>query len=147
MLLDLAGRRARKVLDDFEPLWHLVGGEVLAAEGAQRLDIDGLAGAGKDIGAAGLAPFLVRHADDGAFQYAGEAVDDDLDLGRIDVLAARDVHVLDAIDDVVVTVGIAARDIAGFQPAIVGKGRSGRSLVVPVAGRNAGAANLQFAGL
>src|SRR3546814_18042124 len=68
-------------------------------------------------------------------------------FGRIDVLAARDVHVLDAVDDIVIAVGIAAGDIAAFQPAVRREGGLCRRLVVPVAGRDAGAADLQFAGV
>src|SRR3546814_7947851 len=45
-------------------------------------------------------------------------------FGRIDVLAARDVHVLDAVDDIVIAIGIAAGDIAAFQPAVRREGRS-----------------------
>src|SRR3546814_2974134 len=79
----------------------------------------------------------------GTFQHAGKFIDDDLDLGRIDVLAARDVHVLDAVDDIVIAIGIAAGDIAAFQPAVRREGGFCRGLVVPVTGRDAGAADLR----
>jgi hypothetical protein len=41
-----------------------------------------------------------------------------LDFGRVDVLAAGNVHVLPAVDDVVETFGIDPRGIAGVQPAV-----------------------------
>ena len=96
--------------------------------------------------AADLAPLLVRHADHGRLGDLGQLVDHVLHLGRVDVLAARDVHVLDAVDDVVVAVLVAHRDVAGVQPAVHDalRGHFGQ---LPVAGRDAGALDQQLAAL
>ena len=51
-----------------------------------------------------LAVALVGHADDGDVLDVGVAVEELLDLARVDVLAAPDDQVLDAADDVDVAV-------------------------------------------
>ena len=45
------------------------------------------------------------------------AVEELLDLARIDVLAAADHHVLDAADDVAVALVVHGREVAGVHPA------------------------------
>ena len=70
-----------------------------------------------------------------------------LDLGRIDVLAARDEHVLDAVGDVVEAVGVAPGEVARVQPAVAVMAARGRLRVVEVAGRHAGAAEQEVAQL
>ena len=67
---------------------------------------------------ADLAPLLVGNADDGSFGDCRELMQHALDLGRIDVLAAGNVHVLPAVDDVVKTLIVDARGVAGVQPAV-----------------------------
>ncbi len=67
-----------------------------------------------------------------------------LDLGRIDVLAAGDDHVLRAIDDVVQSLRIAARHVAAAIPTVaqhVGR----RVGLLPVPGGDRGRADPQFA--
>jgi hypothetical protein len=82
-----------------------------------------------------LAPALVRNADDRCLRTAGVLVEDVLDLGRVDVLAARDDHVLRPADDPVVALVVARRDVAGEEPA-VGEGGGRRLRVPPVAGED-----------
>ena len=67
-----------------------------------------------------LAPALVGHADDRDAGHPLEAADRLLDLDRVDVLAARDDHVLDAIDDRHEAVASTHADVAGrSQPSAV----------------------------
>src|SRR3989440_9158485 len=82
-----------------------------------------------DAAAGGLAPFRVVDADHrrlGDARAVGEHV---LELGGVDVLAARDDHVLGAADDPVETVLVQARLVAGPEPAF----RSKTGVVLPVA--------------
>src|SRR5207342_284556 len=70
-----------------------------------------------------------------------------LDLGRIDVLAARDEHLLAPSSDPEEAVGVAPGEVARDQPAVP-RERSGRRLfVAPVAGSDSGAAELKLADL
>ena len=67
-----------------------------------------------------------------------------LDLGRIDVLAAGDVHVLPAVDDVVEALLVDPRGVAGVQPA-VGERRFVGVRPVPVARRDVRSLDPEFA--
>ena len=58
-----------------------------------------------------LAPSRIGNADDGGFQNGRMRVECRFDLGGVDVFAAGNVHVLDAIDDVVVAIGVAPADV------------------------------------
>ena len=66
-----------------------------------------------------LAPLLVRHADHRAFEHRRVLVERVLDLGRADVLAARDDHVLLAVDDVDRAALVPDREVAGVEVAAV----------------------------
>src|ERR1700681_4375149 len=65
----------------------------------------------------GLTPDSIGHANDGTFGYRRMAVQDILDLSRIDVVAAGDDHFLFAIDDRVEPLLVDARKVAGGAPA------------------------------
>ena len=67
-----------------------------------------------------------------------------LDLGRVHVLAARDVHLLQAAADPVVALVVALGEVAGAQPAVDDRLR-GRFRVPPVAGEDVRAAHEQLA--
>ena len=67
---------------------------------------------------ADLAPALVRHADDGRVGDRRMLVQHGLDLGRVDVLAAGDEHVLEPAADPVEALVVALGDVAGAQPAV-----------------------------
>src|SRR5690606_13656958 len=56
-----------------------------------------------------------------------------LHLGRVDVLAAGDVHVLLAVHDPHVALLVPDRDVAGPEPAVLGERRRGGRVVAPVA--------------
>jgi hypothetical protein len=49
------------------------------------------------------------------------------DLGEVDVEAARDDHVLRAVDDEKVVVGIDVADVSGVMPAVPRSLRGGRA--------------------
>ena len=65
-----------------------------------------------------LAQRAVRHADQRAVGHRGMRVEHVLDLGRIDVLAAADHHVLGAVDDVDEALLVEPREVAGADPAV-----------------------------
>src|SRR6202045_896341 len=68
-------------------------------------------------GAKLFAVARVGHADHLHILDLRVAVEELLDLARIDVLAAADHHVLDPPDDVAVALGVYGREIAGPHPA------------------------------
>ena len=74
----------------------------------------------------------MRYADHRALGHAGVGIERGLDLGRIDVLAARDDHVLEAVDDVEDADLVHVAEVAGVQPAIAQRLR-GQLGLVPVA--------------
>jgi hypothetical protein len=61
---------------------------------------------------------LVGQAEDGRFVDRGVLVDRGLDLGRVDVLAGAQDHVLDAVLDVEVPVVVDVAQVAGSQPPV-----------------------------
>src|SRR3546814_3631613 len=65
-----------------------------------------------------LTPFLIRHADHGAFADGIMLHQGVLDLGRIDVLSARDDHVLHPVHDVEKPVLIYISAVARPDPAV-----------------------------
>src|SRR5262249_21364934 len=67
----------------------------------------------------GLLPLeLVIDGNDRGLRDIGMALEHALDLGGIDVLAARDEHVVGAADEVVEAIGVAAKHVAGDVEAI-----------------------------
>ncbi len=64
-------------------------------------------------GSAHLTPAGVGDPDDGRLDQIRVIAQDRFDLRWIDVLPARDVHVLRPIDDGVIAVDVARRDIPG----------------------------------
>ena len=81
-----------------------------------------------------FAPFVVGDADHGGFGDVRMIADRALDFGGIDVLAAGDDHVLDAVVDVEIAVLVHVAGIAGAQPAVAAERFGGRLRQVPVAG-------------
>src|SRR4029078_309536 len=116
---------------------------------AMRVDFvcaERMAGLDRDDRHADFAPLLTGNANDGGLGHGGELMQHALDLGRIDVLAAGNVHVLPAVDDVIETFLVDPRGVAGVQPA-VGEGGGVGVGPVPVTGRDIWAANPEFAEL
>src|SRR5215468_2362179 len=61
-------------------------------------------------------PCRIRHSEDGGFQDSRVFVEDFFDLGAIDVLAAGDDHILDAIDEENVALGIHTTEVSTVIP-------------------------------
>src|SRR6478672_1559631 len=134
-LVDLAGGVARQGIDEFYRARAL---EARQIGFAMRINLRlgyAVSRLHRDDGHADLAPLLAGNADHGGLRDRGELMQHILDLGRIDVFAAGNVHVLPAIDDVVKAFLVDPRGIAGMQPA-VGEGRRVGVRPVPVAGRD-----------
>jgi hypothetical protein len=113
VLLDLAGGGAREVGDHVEAPRHLVGGQALAAEGLELAAVErGHPLDRQDEGAADLAPSGVRHRHHRDLGHGRVGAEHVLDLGRVDVLAARDEHLLPPPRHIVEAVGIAAGKVA-----------------------------------
>ena len=100
-----------------------------------------------DLGVHGFAPLLVRNPEHGDLEHRRVGGQRVLDLGRVDVLAARDDHVLGPVDDEDVPAVVDRRQVATAVPAV---GREGpRRLVgaVPVPGHDVRAADHDLADL
>src|SRR4029077_15539291 len=94
-LLDLAGDRRRKAVDELDVARDLVMGDLAPAEGADLFGARGLAVAQTNPGAQFLAIARVGDADHLHILDLRMAVEELLDLARVDVFAAADHHVLD----------------------------------------------------
>src|SRR6267143_4840636 len=94
----VVGQLGAAELDD------VLGGEVWILLDDKRLD--------------GFARARVGNADHGALQHAGVACDHFLDLVGIDVEARDQDHVLLAVDDLGVAVGVHHADVAGAEIAV-----------------------------
>ena len=90
-------------------------------------------GVGDDERDDALAPAVVGRADDRDLAHARVAREHVLDLERVDVLAARDDHVVDPADDPEVAVLVEPAEVAGEVPAVAERLRVGVG-PVPVAG-------------
>ena len=104
-----------------------------------------------DAGLDAFAPGGVGHADHRAVGHAGMLHQRVLDLGRIDVLATRDDHVLDAVVDVEVAAlqvtTVAAAEPAAARVATVREHRRSGLGVAPIADHVAGRLDQHLAGL
>ena len=80
---------------------------------------------------AGTRPTARRHADDADLDAPRDGAAGPLDLDRRDVLAAADDHVLDAVADLHVAVGVNHGGVARVEPAVAHR-RCGRLGVVVV---------------
>src|ERR1700730_15259652 len=96
--LDLAGDRHWKAVDEFDMARHLVVRDLPLAKGPDLLRGRGLSGAQADPGAELLTIARVGHTDHLHILDLRMAVEELLDLARINILAAADHHVLDPPD-------------------------------------------------
>src|SRR5581483_3973646 len=120
--------------------------DLALAEGLYLLSAGGLARFQLDPGAELLAVFLVGHAHHLHRLHLGMAEEELLDLAWIDILAAADHHVLDAPDDVEVTVLIHGGEVAGMHPSGA-VDRLRRALgIVPISLHHAVSARAKFTG-
>src|SRR5260370_26199664 len=133
----LAGRVSRQRVEEDDLLRRLEAGEPRPAVRDQRLRRDAariMAGLQHDEAARYLAPPRVRHADHGGLEDRLVLVEHALDLGRRDVLPARDDHVLLAVVDVEVAVLVKVPDVPGAEPPFRRERGRRSPLALPVAG-------------
>src|SRR5438046_1906643 len=125
-LRDLAVAGFRQRLPEEEALRHLVTRHLRREEcGELRLAHGGCAFARNADGNADLAPERVGHAEHGNLADRGMRENLLLDLARIDVGAARDVHVRGAAGDVDKSLFVHMAEIAGAKPAVAKRLRVG----------------------
>src|SRR6478736_5085551 len=99
LLVDLPVEQARQRIEEIDAARFLVARDQIAAV-LDELVLAGRAGRPQhDAGLDRLPPAAVRHADDGRLQHRRMRQQRLLDFARIDVFAARDDHVLLAVDD------------------------------------------------
>src|SRR6185437_1987987 len=117
-LQHLAARIGRERVYEDHLLGPLVVGEILAAA-AERVDaaFRQCRVVAHDEGGDDAAPFLVRQADHGGLADAGVAVENLLDLARVDVFAARYDHVVGPAVEMEEPVLVAADQVAGMEPS------------------------------
>src|SRR6266850_7914411 len=93
-----------------------------------------------------LSPPGVRYAEDRRLANRRMLADDRLDLAGVDILPARNDHVLHAIEDVEISLGILIADVSGPKQAV--PERPARLVhVVPVAAHDIRAPSHQFTGM
>ena len=92
-----------------------------------------------------FAPLVVGDTNECHAGHAVELENDLLDFGRIDVLAARDDHVFDAVGHKQEAVVIDVTHVAGFEPVAVHERIAGGLGLVPVLRNNVSPAQLDFA--
>src|SRR6266446_6752536 len=85
----------------------------------------------------------MRDSDYRALTHARVSHQDGLHLERVDVLATRDDHVLDAVRQKDITLRVHTAPIAGMHPAASDRGGC-RVGTVPVAEHNPGSSNRDF---
>ena len=98
LLVELAHRRLRHLVDEAPPLRHLPLGDVLAEERGQRRGVDTRTRLAHDARERALVPARIGHADDARLDHVGMGHQQVLELDRADPLAAR-------LDDVLGPVG------------------------------------------
>ena len=103
-LEQLAARVAREGVGEDHLRRALEVREALAGEGDQLVLGDRGTGPAHHEGDGNLTPLVVWDAHDGELVHVGVAGEHVLHLGRIDVLAAGDDHVLDAVVNVEIAV-------------------------------------------
>src|SRR5262249_31127021 len=111
---DLAGRGARHLVlaDERDRARPLVAGDAVAAPRDDLVLARGAALVQHQDRMHPLAPLGVRQAYHGHLLHLVVRAEQVLDLGRIDVFAARDDHVALAVDQEIVAVGVAAGHVA-----------------------------------
>src|SRR2546429_207239 len=123
--------KARQRIPEEEALWHLVARHLWREERGKLRLAHGLCALARHAdGNADLAPERVGHAEHGDLADPGMGQYLLLDLTRIDVGAAGDVHVGSAAGDVDKPLFIDVAEIAGAEPAVAERFRVGLGVVV-----------------
>src|ERR1700730_18616234 len=96
-----AGATLRQLgVQELDPAWNLVIGERAPAVSRHIIRAEDLSRLQHDTGQHNLTPLGVRYSEDRGFANRGMLVKNRLDLAGVDVLAARDNHVLQAVEGV-----------------------------------------------
>src|SRR3546814_303815 len=93
-----------------------------------------------------FAPARIGHPDDRDAGDGGMRRQDIFDLGRVDILAARDDHVLRPVDDIIEPLLVAPGDVARPIPSIFDD-LMGQVRLAPIAGRDGGLTDEEFSWL
>src|SRR5262249_37876348 len=99
-----------------------------------------------DAGHYKLTPLGIWYSKDCGFANRGMLVNNRLDLAGVDVLAARDNHVLQAVQDVEITVRILTADVSRTKEAVPER-KIGFLGILPIATHDIRAPSHQFARL
>jgi hypothetical protein len=132
--IDLRRAARGHLLDEREVSRVFESGQSVVQEPAEVSQRQGVVAL--DDGFPDLSPLVVGDRDHDDFLDIGMVGDGVLYFGRVDVLAAADVHLLFAALDVVVTVGVLAGEVAGRDERP--EGRSGLLGIVEIAGGGVG---------
>src|SRR5713101_207700 len=146
-LLDLAGDRHGKFVDEFDVAGNLVVRDLSLTERADLVGRQGLARARPDPCAELLAVAIVSYSENLDVQNLRMTIEEFLDFPGIEILAATDHHVLDAADDVAIALGIDDGDVAGVHPPLGVEHVGGLFPLIPIAQHDAVATGAQFAPL
>src|SRR5690349_18756908 len=114
-----AGATLRQLgVQELNPAWNLVIRERVPAVSHHILGAEDLSWFQHDTGHHELTPLRVRYSEDRGFANRGVPVKNRLDLAGVDVLAARDDHVLRAVQDVEIPVRILTADVSRTKEAV-----------------------------
>src|SRR5258708_2349442 len=142
-----AGATLRQLgVQELNPAWNLVIGERAPAVSRQIVRAEDLSRLQHDTGRHKLTPLGVRYSEDRGFANRGMLVKNRLDLAGVDVLAARDDHVLQAVQDVEITVRILTADVSRTKEAVP-ESKSSFLRIIPIATHDIRASSHQFARL
>src|ERR1700688_3381484 len=98
-LQDLADRRLGQLAAEFDEFRQLDGRELVGQEGEQARRVERSTVVPHDKGLDGMTAIGIGHAHDRRLGDGGMLVDRLLDQARIDLVAARDDDLLEAVDD------------------------------------------------
>ena len=119
-------------VQELNPAWNLVIGEKAPAVSRDILRAENLSRFQHDTGHHKLTPLRVWHSEDRGFANRGMLVKHRFDLAGVDILAARDNHILQAVQDVEITVRILTADVTRAKEA-VSERESGFLRILPIA--------------
>ena len=115
---NLARRVARQRLDKIHRFRQFVPGNAFTCESDNLFRVKRRPGFRHDAGLDRLAPFFIRHADNGDIGNLRMREKRVLNFRRIDIFTARNNHVFDAVMDEDIALIIEEAGIAGIKPAV-----------------------------
>src|SRR5947209_8702517 len=112
-LEDLARAAPRQLgFRELDAAWNLVIGKRPPAMGDQVIHAEGLSRLQHDACRHELAPLGIRYSENGRFTNRRKLVNHSFDLTGVDVLTARDDHVLQAVQDVEIAFRILVAEVS-----------------------------------